>query len=444
MDWGLAKVLSRAGGVEAGTDHEVKAAQTVIATARAESDFDLSLAGSVMGTPAYMAPEQARGENEQIDERADVFALGSILCEILTGKSAAIGRTVGEVKRKVALGDLSEAYARLDACGADAELIALARDSLARESEDRPRNAGVVAGRITAYLAGVQEKLRAAEVARATELARGEEEAKRRVLADELAQVAQARAAEEVKRRVLADELAREAQARAEEEAKRRALADELALEAQAHAEDARRTAEAAEARAKAERQARRLQLGLVASGLAVTALVGLGTTWLLQHRYERQARFDELLLQAGSSLELGVHGGEPAAAARWEEKARIALGQVEEVASGGIDAERAGSVARSASPGGYRGKGPIPGYRSGGRSEAIAPTPATPGRQTAITRPSSMTSSMRLGVARPQAGRRGAGQVAGESRDCWRLLTTGHFSVSRRPGTAVLWGGGG
>ena len=55
-----------------------------------------------MGTPAYMAPEQARGEIDLIDERADVFALGSILCEILSDQPAFTGRSVGEIQRKAA------------------------------------------------------------------------------------------------------------------------------------------------------------------------------------------------------------------------------------------------------------------------------------------------------------------------------------------------------
>ena len=77
MDWGLAKVLPRGGVVDDAQAGKSNRQETVIATARSGSDdSDLSHAGSVMGTPSYMAPEQARGEIDQIDERADVFALG--------------------------------------------------------------------------------------------------------------------------------------------------------------------------------------------------------------------------------------------------------------------------------------------------------------------------------------------------------------------------------
>jgi serine/threonine-protein kinase len=183
MDWGLAKVLPCGGVVDDATAGKTREA-TVIATARSGSDADpdLSRAGSVMGTPCYMAPEQARGEVDLVDERADVFALGSILCEILTGDPAVTGRNSGEILRKAARGDLAEALARLDGCGADAELVALAKDCLASEREDRPRDASAVAGRTTAYLAGVQERIKTAERERAVAEAKAVGERKRRRL----------------------------------------------------------------------------------------------------------------------------------------------------------------------------------------------------------------------------------------------------------------------
>ena len=173
MDWGLAKVLPRGGVVDDQHAGKLPKGETIIATARSGSaDSDLSRAGSVLGTPSFMAPEQARGEIDRVDERADVFALGSILCEILSGQPAFTGRTSGEIQRKAAVGDLADAFARLDASGADAELIALARDCLAREPADRPRTAAIVSDRVTAYLAGVQERLRRSELERVEERAR--------------------------------------------------------------------------------------------------------------------------------------------------------------------------------------------------------------------------------------------------------------------------------
>ena len=168
MDWGLAKVLpeNRKTADEREKTPEPAVPVSVIHTARSGSDADASTMGSVLGTPGYMAPEQARGEIAAIDERADVFGLGAILCEILTGEPAFVGRSAAETLRKAGRGDLGEAFARLDACGAGVELITLAKNCLAPEPEDRPRAAQQVSERITAYLTSVQERLRQTEIAR--------------------------------------------------------------------------------------------------------------------------------------------------------------------------------------------------------------------------------------------------------------------------------------
>jgi tetratricopeptide (TPR) repeat protein len=119
-----------------------------------------------------MAPEQARGEVRNLDERCDVFGLGGILCEILTGTPPYHGATREELLPQAAEGDVRGAQARLEASPADKDLVGLAHRCLATEPQDRPRDAGVVSREITAYLASVQDRLRAAELERARALAK--------------------------------------------------------------------------------------------------------------------------------------------------------------------------------------------------------------------------------------------------------------------------------
>jgi eukaryotic-like serine/threonine-protein kinase len=134
-----------------------------------------------------MAPEQARGQLDTLDERADVFGLGAILCEILTGQHPYMGPAGDELYAKAERGNLAECLARLDACDAEGKLVALAKSCLAAAPKNRPRDAGVVTASLTAYLEGMQERLKTAELAQAQAQARAAEERKRRILAVGLA-----------------------------------------------------------------------------------------------------------------------------------------------------------------------------------------------------------------------------------------------------------------
>src|SRR5262249_30889178 len=82
MDWGLAKVLADGYAAERGEAVQASTERSEV-THGTDDPAMATRPGSVKGTPAYMAPEQAQGE--VVDKRSDVFGLGTILCEILTG-----------------------------------------------------------------------------------------------------------------------------------------------------------------------------------------------------------------------------------------------------------------------------------------------------------------------------------------------------------------------
>jgi serine/threonine-protein kinase len=166
VDWGLAKVIRRGGVADEARAHAARAAPaTIIETVRSApgSVGSESLAGSVMGTPAYMPPEQARGEVEKLDERSDVFSLGAILCEVLTGAPPYAGEKE-KVIDDAAHARVEDAIARLRACGADRELVELALDCLTPAPAARPRSAEVLAERMHRHLASVEERARASEI----------------------------------------------------------------------------------------------------------------------------------------------------------------------------------------------------------------------------------------------------------------------------------------
>jgi serine/threonine protein kinase len=69
---------------------------------RSQASLSATVGGAVLGTPAYMAPEQAAGD--PVDERADVYALGAMLYEVLAGIGPHHGKTIDDVLRNVVSG----------------------------------------------------------------------------------------------------------------------------------------------------------------------------------------------------------------------------------------------------------------------------------------------------------------------------------------------------
>jgi serine/threonine protein kinase/tetratricopeptide (TPR) repeat protein len=154
IDWGLAKSLDDADGPLSSHRIARPAAQSGAAprhTGRTDpGSSTLTVAGAVMGTPAYMAPEQARGE--PVDQRADVFALGAMLYHLLAGAPPYNARTATEVIAAAALGKVVPLAVRER--GAPPDLVAIVHRAMAPLPIDRYGDAGELASELRRFLTG--------------------------------------------------------------------------------------------------------------------------------------------------------------------------------------------------------------------------------------------------------------------------------------------------
>jgi tRNA A-37 threonylcarbamoyl transferase component Bud32 len=138
LDWGLARTVQEGEAARPGG-------------AMDEAPAERTALGCIVGTPAYMAPEQAEGRTDQIDERTDIYGLGAVLFEVLTGRAPHEGKDTPEVLRHICEGEPRRARA-VDPT-VPAALDAVCARAMARQRGERYGQASELAQDVQRFLA---------------------------------------------------------------------------------------------------------------------------------------------------------------------------------------------------------------------------------------------------------------------------------------------------
>jgi tetratricopeptide (TPR) repeat protein/serine/threonine protein kinase len=158
VDWGLAKFM--------GVTHEDEGDVEYFDTRRPQVGRNKTLIGSVAGTPAYMSPEQARGETKEVGLPTDVYALGAILYEILGGRAPFDGKSSAEILEQVRKHGPKD---KLLLDKIPPPLRALCQSAMERNQSDRTLSAHALAQGLKDWLEGAEKRdkgLKELEIAR--------------------------------------------------------------------------------------------------------------------------------------------------------------------------------------------------------------------------------------------------------------------------------------
>jgi tetratricopeptide (TPR) repeat protein/tRNA A-37 threonylcarbamoyl transferase component Bud32 len=161
MDWGLAKVIGRDDAHDIRLQSIDPSSLSAVESKRDESknDWDspiMTMDGAVVGTPAFMPPEQAEGRIEDVDKRSDVYAIGTLLYQLLTGQAPYVKRgarmSPHAVLAAVSMGPPNPIH-ELDA-SAPEELQAICEKAMARDRGKRYGSAEELAEEVQRFLSG--------------------------------------------------------------------------------------------------------------------------------------------------------------------------------------------------------------------------------------------------------------------------------------------------
>jgi WD40 repeat protein/serine/threonine protein kinase len=152
IDWGLAKVI----GKEDPYADDIRASIHLFKEGK-EIEINRTEAGARLGTPEYMAPEQAEGNIVAIDQRSDVFCLGTVLYEILTGKTPFSASKTEQVMFRI----INNAPTPMGEFEPDVppELASICLKALEKNKNDRYQSAKELAEELERFQAGAFVKV---------------------------------------------------------------------------------------------------------------------------------------------------------------------------------------------------------------------------------------------------------------------------------------------
>ncbi|MCZ6572509.1 MAG: serine/threonine protein kinase, partial [Planctomycetota bacterium] len=154
MDWGLAKVLTAQDSKDTASDLRTQILTDRAGDSKTPDSPMRTVVGTIIGTPAYMPPEQAEGRINDLDQRSDVYSVGALLYTLLTGEMpyapAGSQATPASVVMKL-LGGPPKPVHETDRT-VPAELVAICEKAMQRPPDDRYQDMQDMAEDLRAYL----------------------------------------------------------------------------------------------------------------------------------------------------------------------------------------------------------------------------------------------------------------------------------------------------